>query len=147
MHMIAYVSELAEDHMTIDSILEDIVGVAKSENPKHSITGVLFYIDGNFLQVIEGKERNLRSLMTNIENDARHRNVDYLIDTPVENRGFSDWNMETFNLSDTKAFNKEILKDITESFKKNLLPHSKTLLFYYKALLDAKSSALSASAA
>ena len=135
MHLIAYISDITEEAGDADAVLEDIVRVAKAENPKHVITGVLFFLDGKFLQIIEGEEPELRALMRNIEGDARHRNIEYLVDTPVEKRGFKDWNMDSFYLDSGRSFDAPTLKDLTESFKKNLLPRSDMLAYFYKALL------------
>ena len=134
MHLIAYASEIAikSDHETL---IEEIVAVAKRENPKRGITGVLFYHEGHFLQVIEGEEQALRELMSNIEADPRHKDVSYLIDTKTESRGFRQWNMDSFDLDSDKKINGGMLAELTESFKKNLMPRSDMLVFYYKALL------------
>ena len=109
---------------------------AKRENAKRGITGVLFCVDGVFLQVIEGEEENIRQLMRNIESDPRHRDIGYLIDTAVEERGFGQWNMDGFVLKEGTIFNGEVLKDLTESFRVNLVPRSDKLVSYYKFLIN-----------
>ena len=139
MHLIAYVSQ-APGLANKEFLLEDIVTVAKRENPKRGITGVLFYHDGHFLQVIEGEESSLRSLMSNIEADPRHSEVNYLIDTKTESRGFRQWNMDSFDLGSDRKIDRGVLTELTESFKKNLLPRSDMLVFYYKALLKMKAA-------
>lgn len=135
-HLITYIS----DHRgTPDSAADDcaaIVATSKSANPRHDITGVLFFTRGKFLQVIEGPEDELRQLMRNIEADARHENVTYLIDTPVARRGFSRWNMDFFRLDDAQKFDADTLKELTRSFEAQLLPRSDMLVLYYKALLE-----------
>lgn len=135
MHLIAYVSADKGAVADVDVLLGDIVRVAKVENLKRNITGVLFYLNGHFLQIIEGEESHLRQLMINIENDARHENIEYLIDTKAEKRGFGDWNMDSFRLDGTQNIARETIKDLAESFKKNLLPRSDSMAFYYKAIL------------
>ncbi len=135
MHLIAYTSEASVPNDKVGSLMADIVFVAKRENPRHGITGVLFYVQGKFLQVIEGEEGQLRSLMKNIEADARHGNVEYLIDCKTEGRGFSDWNMDSFHLDASQQFDVEILRKLTRAFETSLLPKSDMLVFYYKTLL------------
>ncbi len=135
MHLIAYISELSHDIRSHDLLISEVVATAKKENPRNDITGVLFYLNGKFLQVIEGPEDSLRRLMRNIEADPRHHSVDYVIDTPVKSRGFSKWNMDSFDLENPKLFDLAVLKEITVSFKKNLLPRSDMLVFYYRTLL------------
>ncbi len=138
MHMIAYISDFTGGKSEIDAVLNDIVKVAKVENQKRVITGVLFYLGGQFLQIIEGEDAALRLLMVNIEKDERHKNIEYLIDTKVEKRGFDQWNMDSFHLGAGKVFSRQSVKDLTESFKKNLIPKSDMLSFYYKTLLKQK---------
>lgn len=135
MHLIAYVSESVVPKDKIDGLIADIVQVARRENPKRGITGVLFYVQGKFLQVIEGEELSLRGLMKNIGEDPRHKNVEYLVDSKTEGRGFSDWNMDSFHLDAGQTFDAEILKKLTRAFETSLLPKSDTLVFYYKTLL------------
>lgn len=139
MHMIAYLSTFLETSPQAQSSIDDIVRVAKAENSKRNITGVLFYVDGKFLQVIEGREEDLRHLMQNIERDPRHRDIEYLIDTEVDKRGFGQWNMDVFPLDDEKIFDHDTLVALTESFQANLVPRSDSLVFYYKTLLRQKS--------
>lgn len=141
LHMIAYTSENTVPANKLDECIEAIVKTAKRENPKHGITGALFFHDNRFLQVIEGKEEELRQLMANIENDERHNAIEYLVDMKVESRGFHDWNMDSFQLGQGKSFDLLSLQTITECFKVNLLPHSQTLIYTYKALLKEQQAA------
>lgn len=138
MHLIAYVSSFNAKKYDPDEVLEEIVNVAKVENAKRQITGVLFYLNGVFLQIIEGEEALLRQLMSNIEKDKRHSNIEYLIDTKVEQRGFQKWNMDSFHLDSKQKISRDTIKDLTEGFKINLLPRSDMLAYYYKALLKQK---------
>lgn len=140
-HMIAYTSDFKPVAGPPEDVIKEIVAVAQRENPAHQITGVLFFLHNTFLQIIEGPEAELQALMRNIEADARHENVARLIDTPVERRGFQQWNMESFNLNGDRQFNRHTLQDLTESFKKNLLPRSDMLALYYKALLESRPAA------
>lgn len=136
LHLIVYMSSATPDcDKNVTSELKNIISVARRENAAHAITGLLFYLDRKFLQIIEGPEAKLRQLMTNIERDNRHRDLHYLIDTPVEMRGFKDWSMESFHLGTGQVFDENTLKKITTSFKKNILPRSDMVHFYYKTLL------------
>ena len=137
-HMIAYVSDVAISKETLDAEIDEIVRVAKRENKQRHITGVLFHVDGKFLQVIEGDERELRILMKNIESDKRHVNLAYIIDTPVTTRGFKKWNMDVFRLGRGQIFDAATLEGLTDSFKKSLLPRADMLVRYYKVLLREK---------
>lgn len=135
MHMIAYISDIADKNADIADMLDRIAATAQRENPKKSITGVLFFVDGKFLQIIEGEEGSLRKLLERIKDDPRHANVEYLIDTEVESRGFSNWSMETFHLNSGKKFDSRTLHLLTKYFRQTLTPRSNTLAHYYKTLL------------
>jgi len=118
MHVILYVSDYTGTETELDKNLLTICSHAKRENPKHDITGVLFYHNGNFLQLIEGEKRELESLMSLLAKDVRHINISRMADEGIEERGFADWNMDTFNLDDHETINRpavaEVKKLITE---------------------------------
>jgi len=135
MHLITYISDANLEKYDVKKSIMDVVELAKVMNPKFGITGVLFYHEGKYMQVIEGAEGKLRSLMKNIEKDDRHSNIEYVIDCPVASRGFSGWNMDRFCLSGTQKFDSQNLKRLTKSFEENLLPRADSLVFYYRALL------------
>ena len=135
MHMICYMSKYigSED---VSDVLLDIKSVSVENNRQNMITGALFFHEGTFLQVIEGEEKPLRELMARISEDPRHDEVEMLIDTDVEKRGFSDWHMDSFHLGVGHKFNIDMMKKLTVSFEKNLLPRSDTLVYFYKTLLS-----------
>ncbi len=139
LHLIAYISDARVHENEVDNVLDDIVRTARKENKKHHITGVLYYMQGKFLQVIEGREQDLRQLMQNIEADPRHSNVTYLINEQTLVRGFKKWNMSAFELGRGHVFDAETLQQLTAHFKKTLLPRSDLLVRYYKTLLQEKS--------
>ena len=106
MHVILYISDYTGREIELDKNLLSICTRAKRENPKHGITGVLFYHNSNFLQLIEGEINELESLMSILEKDTRHKNISRLVDEGIEERGFSDWNMDAFNLDGHETINR-----------------------------------------
>lgn len=142
MHLIAYVSTCTVPENELDKAISDIISVAKIENEKRGITGVLFFHDHQFLQIIEGDEDKLRQLMINIQNDNRHVSVEYLVDKPVHERGFSQWNMDSFRLGVGKKFDRQILANLTRCYDKSLLPGAEKLLLFYKTLLEEQQVAI-----
>ena len=136
LHLITYISDYIGPPALATQAAGDIVRVSKVQNPLHDITGVLFFTRGKFLQVIEGPEGELRQLMRNIEADRRHVNVQYVIDTPVQRRGFPQWNMDFFNLDERVSFDAEKLRQLTADFENVLLPRADLLVLYYKKMLE-----------
>jgi len=135
MHMIAYISDYVSSDVGTSTDLRDIEISAKINNAKVAIKGVLFFRDGQFLQVIEGLESDLRDLMGVIEKDPRHENIEYLVDTPITSLSFSDWNMDVFHLDGKSMFDRETLRVLSEKFTDKLLPRSDSFLAYYKGLI------------
>lgn len=136
MHMIVYMSDYVGTDDTVNHDLKKIEQESILNNSRLCVTGVLFYLDGKFLQVLEGEENVLNKLMDDISNDVRHENVEILINTQIESRGFNDWIMDSFNLSNPESVDKEKIRTLTKSFEENLVPRSDVLVYYYKTLLE-----------
>ena len=73
--------------------LEDLLAKARKHNLEVGITGILFYRNGNFLQVMEGEEAAVKALYASIRRDTRHRAVTTLFEEPIAAREFADWSM------------------------------------------------------
>ena len=78
--------------MQVDE-LEDILEQAQSNNSRNGITGALVYIDGSFLQILEGENDKVQALMQKISNDFRHETVSVLHEGEIEAAAFSEWKM------------------------------------------------------
>ncbi len=76
-----------------ESELFGLLNLARSENKKTDITGVLLYNDGNFLQVIEGEKNNIEDLFKKIEKDPRHKGIIKIFEDQINKRRFGDWSM------------------------------------------------------
>ena len=73
--------------------LEEILVDARAGNEKRNITGALVYIDGIFLQVLEGERETVLSLMRSIEKDTRHHSVKVFHQAEVDRPTFGNWRM------------------------------------------------------
>jgi Sensors of blue-light using FAD len=73
--------------------LEDLLESARESNAEAGINGALVYVDGYFLQVLEGKAEDVHELMARISRDVRHQTVRVLKQGPVPAAVFSDWSM------------------------------------------------------
>lgn len=136
MHLIVYISEYLGDREKIDQVLEEISQRAKIKNAARQITGVLFYHNGHFIQFIEGEATALRELMREILEDSRHTDLSVLVDEEVKQRGFEDWNMDCFNLSDQKKLDRKELQRILDAYRQMLEVNSHTLVMAYRTLLQ-----------
>jgi len=137
LHIIAYISTARND--TIETDIIDIVETAQEMNPKFNITGVLFYNQGLFMQVIEGEKAHLDQLMGNIKKDHRHEDVRILLDEATAARGFPAWNMDCFNLSSDEHLDQDKLLQLSREFQENLVPRADIFVKFYKAILERSS--------
>jgi hypothetical protein len=90
MHKLLYVSSTRREFPLQD--LEDILGKARAKNTALGVTGLLLYVDGGFLQVLEGEENVLRQLYDTIAKDTRHWDARVLLDQKAP-RNFGEWSM------------------------------------------------------
>jgi hypothetical protein len=90
-YQVIYSSESATP-MQMDD-LEDILEGARESNAEVGITGALVYVDGFFLQVLEGDAEEVRQLMGRIARDLRHESVTVLKQGEIPAALFSDWSM------------------------------------------------------
>ena len=73
--------------------LEEILEQARRSNGSKGITGALVYVDGVFLQILEGDPEAVQELMARISGDVRHETVTVLKQGIVPTAIFSDWKM------------------------------------------------------
>lgn len=78
--------------MQVDD-LEEILQQARARNAESGITGALVYLDGVFLQILEGDVKKVKDLMERISRDLRHQEVTVILESDVANAAFQDWKM------------------------------------------------------
>lgn len=88
----------------------DIIKKAQKNNKAIDITGLLLYIDGAFLQVLEGPEKSVKAIYHKISSDPRHENAKIILQGKIEYRDFSSWDMglkifTSQDIEDLKAMN------------------------------------------
>jgi hypothetical protein len=113
---LAYISNYTGDK---DKVMEDLSKIcqkSKISNAINEITGVLFYHNRRFLQLIEGDEIRVHALMKKIRTDTRHKQIEVIIDLDTAQRGFASWNMDTFNLSPSQQIDPELISKVTDLF-------------------------------
>jgi len=138
MHIIVYSSEYTADNESIDNVLADIVTTAKANNPERGISGLLFYHNNRFLQIIEGEKDALEQLMSILENDNRHTKIERIMDQAIKKRGFEKWNMDVLNLPGDESIAVEELESIRDAYTKNLEVDSELLAYFYKTFLESR---------
>jgi hypothetical protein len=111
-----YSSDYAGTLQDMPTDFANILSTARSENPKLGITGLLLFDNGKFLQVLEGEKFHLDALMENIARDKRHNNIQILVDAPIDHRELEGWNMEAFDITNTKEKDWDLLKNFRDAY-------------------------------
>ena len=93
---LCYVSTETE-HFTQEDLVA-LLGVARTANTEHDVTGLLLYREGSFYQLLEGKQTAVNHIFEVIKQDPRHKDVRILFSGETETREFSDWRMGFLNL-------------------------------------------------
>ena len=88
---LGYVST-ASHEMRRDDLVQ-ILEIARSINRVNGVTGLLLFHGGHFLQVLEGKEEAVRETFARIREDRRHRQLEVLFESEVDEGEFADWSM------------------------------------------------------
>lgn len=88
---IAYVSSAT--YLMAVPQLESLLVVARNLNLESSVTGVLLYSDGNFMQYFEGSEGAVSITYERIRSSRRHKGIIALMNERIVERSFPDWHM------------------------------------------------------
>lgn len=78
---------------TTEQVVLDIVHFSRENNARLGITGVLLYINGRIVQVLEGQQQAVEQLYQSIQADPRHTDVRTVISQPIAQRLFDQWYM------------------------------------------------------
>ena len=93
---LTYASRAVEGLTRAD--LHAIAAEAQRRNRKLGITGLLLYVDSDFLQVLEGPGAAVERLYEMIEKDPRNKWVTRLSTERILRRAFEDWSMGCFEV-------------------------------------------------
>ncbi len=115
---------------------EDLLSLLKecrTFNRDHGITGMLLYIQGKFIQVLEGARPGVTELFDRIAADTRHQRVTVVLTGESDHRLFRDWSMGFRRLTRDEAHQLGGFKDIDQFFaRKHITENSNLLLVFLK---------------
>lgn len=86
-----YVSRAVEE--LPEAELDKILASSVRHNKPQSVTGLLLYAEGSFMQVLEGDAASVEETFTRIQKDPRHTDIYVLEQGPIEARSFEHWHM------------------------------------------------------
>ena len=88
-YAICYVST-AKDFLSLE--IKELLSSTAKNNQENSISGILIYNSGNFLQYMEGPERKVKDLYyEKISKDKRHKDLITLFKNPINNLYFNGY--------------------------------------------------------
>ncbi len=114
-HYLMYVS-YASKPLT-DSELKKLLEKCRENNMKRNITGMLMYIDGKFIQVLEGAKEDINEMYETILKDSRHKKISKIIEGRCLQRNFEKWTMGFKSFTDSKGPTKEGFSQIENYFR------------------------------
>jgi len=82
--------------------LEELFRTTKRNNLKLNISGILIFNSGNFLQIMEGEQKSISKLYKKIGSDNKHSNLIKLIESPISERLFEDYETGFSIINDRK---------------------------------------------
>lgn len=94
-YQVIYSSQAAAPMSLAD--LEQILVDARTGNDRRGVTGALLYVDGVFLQILEGDRDTVLGLVGSIARDSRHTALHVFHEAEVEQALFSSWRMAYLN--------------------------------------------------
>ena len=86
-----------------DDELLALLKVARANNARLDVSGMLLYADGNFVQLIEGPDNAVDALYAKISRDPRHTSLLKALDGPISERRFADWTLGFDRIADSKT--------------------------------------------
>lgn len=107
MYRVVYISAVTGEFT--ESMIDDILKVSREQNKIHNITGMLLLNNYQFIQYIEGDEKDIKQLVNNLKKDTRHTDFIILQEGNIDKRLFADWNMLFKNI---RYLNEKELKSI-----------------------------------
>jgi hypothetical protein len=139
MFHLVYTSHSTQQFSEADLIL--LLTQCRDSNKLNGITGMLLYLQGKFIQVLEGKKTTVETLYSTIKKDPRHTRIITVIRGTSPHRLFSGWTMGFKKLSFEEAHHLSGFRDIDVFFKHPITEDSNLLLvflglFYKKNIVD-----------
>ncbi len=119
---LSYVSQATNDMgiLGLMNLLEDAV----HKNKRNGITGVLFYDNRIFGQIIEGYPQNVELIWKDINSDPRHTEVQVLDINTLQKRRFSNWSMKFYGSDEISQYVPELkmgLRDAHDNLPSEIL--------------------------
>jgi hypothetical protein len=80
--------------------IKDILASSRKNNPRLGISGAMCFLDGVYMQYLEGEAVAVDALYKKIESDLRHRDAKVLVHEPIPRREYPNWSMALLTWND-----------------------------------------------
>lgn len=117
MHYLVYISSM--NGSMNEEQLAELLQESRKNNAKNSITGILVYIDGNIIQLLEGEESSVKQVFKRISCDRRHSGIIKITEGNMKDRIFPDWSMCFKSVSAMQCKNLVGYKNLREAHLKS----------------------------
>jgi hypothetical protein len=118
---LSYLSEAVSDMSFLG--LMRLLESARAFNQKNGVTGILFYDNQQFGQIIEGERASIMKVWKRIQEDQRHHRIELLEIREIDERSYPDWLMRFYG-GETLVKNYPVLAGMVAGMDK----HSMALL-------------------
>ena len=99
--------------------LVDLLRVARDNNARAGLTGMLLYHEGNFMQMLEGAPAAVDALLAKLRDDPRHTRVQVLLRKPIAARTCGEWQMA---FRDTRSLSPAELSEVSQFLRPTFSP-------------------------
>ncbi len=99
--------------------LQFLANKASDNNGRLEITGLLVYLGGNFLQILEGRPERVDRLLEFIWRDQRHKDFRMLHVVPIAARTFAGWNMGVLDMHDRPPLDETEVATLSDLLARN----------------------------
>jgi hypothetical protein len=111
LHSITYTSVASYALSKAD--LEHLLSTARKRNLEHHITGVLLYVEGRFMQYLEGPKAGLEVVLPHIKASPMHHHLDMQAMKTIDAREYEAWSM-AYVTPDEPAIAPSLSSDMTQ---------------------------------
>ncbi|NOS90511.1 MAG: BLUF domain-containing protein [Cyclobacteriaceae bacterium] len=121
---------------------EDLVRLlekSRTSNKEQAVSGMLLYLQGKFIQVLEGERDNVINLYERIRQDTRHRKVTTVVEGESPRRIFPNWSMGFKHLTQTEFYQESGFLEMDDFFAQQQ-PENKSLVLIFLELFYKKNN-------
>lgn len=138
MYHLVYTS-LATNPLSEEELVH-LLEKSRTSNKEQAVSGILLYLQGKFIQVLEGKREDVIALYECIQKDTRHRKVTTVVEGESPNRIFQNWSMGFKHLTQTEFYQESGFLEMDDFFAHQHQSENKDLVLIFLELFYKKNN-------